>query len=131
MHILSLLSAMPNFTVALAEKGKIPVILFTKVKNILQSHFQSSENKMTSVEAPWTPDIFTHLLVNRPVSVCCSTIHHNIQTTEACIFLSILGTIGAGARIRSQASVDKNVIFFPLLCSIPATAGKLISKDKA
>lgn len=130
MHGLTKLHAMPYFTVALVEKDKIPDILFTKVKNILQNNFQRSTNKVTSVEASWTPDIFTHLPVHRPVGMRCSFIHHDIQCTEACIFLSILGTIGAGAGIRSHAFVDKNGIFLPLLCSIPATAGKLISKDK-
>lgn len=51
MHGLTKLHAMPYFTVALAEKDKIPDILFTKVKNILQNNFQRSTNKVTSVEA--------------------------------------------------------------------------------
>lgn len=107
-----------------------PQVLHWREKSTLKDS-QRNKGKATSVEASHGPDTPTHLLVNRPVSGCCSAIDRDIQVTETTLCLNVLGAIGAGTGIRSHAFVDKFLILFPVLCSSPATAGNLISKDRS
>lgn len=140
MQRLSQLHAIPSFTVALAEKGRILVPscphfhrYFKQYwcKNSALNNSQRNKDKATSVEASQGPYTPTHLLVNRPVSVRCSAIERVIQITETVMYLKFPGAIGAGAGICSHALVDKNLISFPVLCSSPATAGNLISRERS
>jgi len=101
----------------------------TDGKKVLQIP-RGTKDKVTSVEASQGPDIPTHLLMNRPVSIRCSAVDRNIQITETAVYLKALGNVGAGAGICSHASVDKNLIIFPVLCSTPATAGDLTSRER-
>lgn len=94
-------------------------------ENSAWNNSQRNEDKAASVDASQGPDIPTHLLMNRPVSICCSAVDRDIQITETTVYLKVLGTIGAGAGIGSHALIDKNLIVFPVLCSTPATAGDL------
>lgn len=70
---------------------------------------------------------FTHLLMNRPVIRWCSAVQWAIYFTETYSFRFHVDTAGAG--IQKHAFVFNNLIIFPVLCSIPATAGDLISKE--
>lgn len=83
------------------------------------------------MEASQGPDTPTHLLMNRPVGIRCSTVDRDIQITETGIYPKVLGAIGAGAGILSHAFVDKVLITFPVLCSSPATARDLTSREKS
>lgn len=70
---------------------------------------------------------FTHLLMNRPDIRWCSAVLWAIWFTETCSFSVHVDTAGAG--IQRHALVFNNLIIFPVLCSIQATAGDLISKE--